>query len=172
MDEYRAAGYSRTAHTPRRRSYRGAREEKKGVSRLAVLAAAILFAVGVKYAFPHFAAAVGEKISETFNYRAALAAIGEGLAGERRFTEALGEAWAVAWSPAADGVGAESGRETISATEPESTPAPAPPVKDAAAEPDVTPRLPELAEAALAAFGEASREYADYMTPAGAGYAI
>lgn len=168
MDEYRAAGYSRTAHTPRRRSYRGAREEKRGVSRLAVLAAAILLAVGVKYAFPHFAAAVGEKISETFNYRAALAAIGEGLAGERRFTEALGEAWAVAWSPAADGVGAESGREAVSATAPE----PAPAVKDAAAEPDVTPRLPELAEAALAAFGEASREYADYMTPAGAGYAI
>ncbi|MDR2421324.1 MAG: hypothetical protein LBD49_04410 [Oscillospiraceae bacterium] len=163
MDEYYTAR-NRAAHTPRRRSYRGAPEGNRRVSKLALGAAALLAAIAARYAFPNLAAAIGDKVSETFNYRAALAAIGEGLSGERRFTEALGEAWTVAFTSAPD-EGARAGTE-------------APARAERTPEPDITPDIaapyapPGAAGAALAALAEASREYADYMIPAGAGYAM
>ncbi|MDR0445857.1 MAG: hypothetical protein LBH17_02310 [Oscillospiraceae bacterium] len=166
MDEYRDGRY-RTAHTPRRRaSYAGARgdaREGRRVSKLTIAAAAILIAVAARYVFPNLSAAVGDKLSESFNYRAALAALGEGLSGERAFTEALGEAWTVAFR----------------STPPEGEPPREPAHIENTPEPDVTPdisaelpELPELSDAALSAFMAASRDYADYMMPAGTPYAI
>ncbi|MDR1065474.1 MAG: hypothetical protein LBL25_03800 [Oscillospiraceae bacterium] len=169
MDDYRAVRY-KSAHTARRRTYGagGTGDQKRRVSKLAVAVAALLIAVAARYAFPNLAAAVGDKISQRFNYRAALAEIGRGLTGERRFTEALGEAWSVAFKPSSQSEAASGD--------------PAEPSPEAEApSPDITPALPAdnsdgsektLSEAALSAFAEASREYADYMTPAGAQYAI
>jgi hypothetical protein len=167
MDDYRAVRY-RSAHTARRRTYGagGSGDQKRRVSKLAV--AALLIAIAARYAFPNLADAVGDKISQKFNYRAALAEIGRGLTGERRFTESLGEAWSVAFKPASQ---SEAASGDLSEPSPEAEALP----------PDITPVLPTdnsdgsektLSEAALSAFAEASREYADYMTPAGAQYAI
>jgi hypothetical protein len=163
MDGYYPAR-NRAAHTPRRRSRRGAPEGKRRVSKLALGAVALAAAIAARYAFPNLAAAIGGKVSETFNYRAALAAIGEGLAGERRFTEALGEAWTAAFA---------SGPGTVPVAAPPAPPDVTPDMTPDAA-PDTAPgiALPGAADAALSALAEASREYADYMIPAGAGYAM
>jgi hypothetical protein len=177
MDDYRAVRY-KSAHTARRRTYGagGPGEKKRRVSKLAVAVAALLIAIAARYAFPNLAAAVGDKISQKFNYRAALAEIGRGLTGERRFTEALGEAWSVAFKPASQ---SEAASGDLDEPSPEAEPGSNP--GSEALPPDITPVLPPddsdgsektLSEAALSAFAEASREYADYMTPAGAQYAI
>ncbi|MDR1329040.1 MAG: hypothetical protein LBK23_05525 [Oscillospiraceae bacterium] len=186
MDDYRAVRY-KSAHTARRRTYGagGPGGQKRRVSKLAVAVAALLIAIAARYAFPNLAAAAGDKISQRFNYRAALAEIGRGLTGERRFTEALGEAWSVAFKPASQ---SETASGDPTEPSPEVEPNSAEPNSNAQANPesealppDITPVLPTdnsdgsektLSEAALSAFAEASREYADYMTPAGAQYAI
>jgi murein DD-endopeptidase MepM/ murein hydrolase activator NlpD len=136
-----------------------------------VCAAVFVLAVAVKLVFPDFVAAIGEKIGASVDYKAALEAIGEGLSGEKRFTEALGEAWTIAFRsepPKTEVQGVPEVSETPASAE---AFAPAPEVTPKA---EVTP-APEdapkaFSDAVIAAFMESQQTYSDYAIPAGASY--
>ncbi|MDR0838121.1 MAG: hypothetical protein LBN99_00600, partial [Oscillospiraceae bacterium] len=156
MDNY---AYRRT-HTAKRRRTRTPATRHPLLICVGVLA----FAVAIHYIFPHFSKAVGDKVCAVVDYRSALGALGEGISGERKFTEALAEAWELAFR----GTGAAA--EDASAP-----PAMPPPPPEPTATPDITPDIGHaeegtLADAAIAAFLEAQRDYSDYMIPAGASY--
>jgi murein DD-endopeptidase MepM/ murein hydrolase activator NlpD len=149
-----------------------------------VLAGIFLLAVLTRVLFPHFSKALGDRITEVVDYRAAMAALGEGVSGERKFTEALGEAWSLAFHPASgatdvdvsgemrDGAaeGAMVSLEPFPSIPPlESTP------PDSSAREDSTSVESSFAadsSAAVAAFFEAQRDYAEYSVPAGVTYAM
>jgi len=84
----------------RRRRRTPVREPRRAGSVFAFFAFIFLLAVFTHFAFPRFSKAIGDKVDSVTNYRAAFSAIGEGLSGERRITEAFSEAWDLAFSPA------------------------------------------------------------------------
>jgi murein DD-endopeptidase MepM/ murein hydrolase activator NlpD len=133
-----------------------------------VCAAVFVLAVAVKLVFPDLAAGLGEKIGASVNYKAALEAIGEGLSGERKFTEALGAAWTIAFrgeSPETEVQGVPETAETPASAE-AFAPAPAitpQPESDADA-------AKEFSDAVIAAFMQSQQAYSDYAIPAGVSY--
>jgi murein DD-endopeptidase MepM/ murein hydrolase activator NlpD len=91
----------RTGTTRRRRSsaavYSGNKSSKRAV-KLLVCVALFVIAAFMKLVFPSALQAVGDKLNTVVNYRAALAALGEGISGEKKFTAALGEAFTYAFT--------------------------------------------------------------------------
>ncbi|MDR0904964.1 MAG: M23 family metallopeptidase [Oscillospiraceae bacterium] len=170
MDDY--AAHRAYSHAPRRRRHSGGsvsggpRRHSRALACLAVLA----FAVVIHYVFPHFSKAVGDKVTAFVDYRAAFAVIGEGLSGERKFTQALGDAWSIAFrTDRAEAVDAaahlDAPKPTVPIVSPEETvPTGIPP--EVTAPPDGE----NLAKSALEAFAESQYNYADYMIPAGVTY--
>jgi murein DD-endopeptidase MepM/ murein hydrolase activator NlpD len=139
--------------------------------------------VFTRLAFPHFSKAIGDKVTTIFDYRAAITALGEGLSGERKFTEALGQAWTVAFHPG-------QGTVDVAGTLPEETPVAAtitPPLptgdiagdgtEDKAdgfapidpASAGVSTAAAEFSDA-VSAFIETQKEYESYGIPAGVSY--
>ena len=146
MDNYnRTHTGKRRTHTPHNTQHT-ARRHRFG-SFLLACAGIFIFAVGINYLFPHFSKAVGDKVSEVVDYRAAFAVIGEGISGEKKLGEAFAEAWVVAF----DG-------EEIPVMS-----------NETASEPEASGNS-ELTDAIIAAFSESQRGYADYMTPGGVDY--
>jgi len=84
-------------HTRRRR--RSPERRSRGGSLFAAVAFIFLLAVFTHFAFPRFSQMIGDKVDSVTNYRAAFSAIGEGLAGQRKITEAFAEAWELAFKP-------------------------------------------------------------------------
>ena len=177
------ADYRSPAHAPRRRSHSsGARRrgaaEKQRVRPLAVCVAVLAFAVAIHFVFPHFSRAVGDKVSTVFDYRTALAVLGEGISGERKLGAAVTEAWAAAFRAG------DASTEVVAQPDTPLSPAPtaeeaaaeafanAPPGGEAEAFAEDAPEdgVSSFAEAALAAFAESQYGYADYMMPAGVSY--
>jgi hypothetical protein len=58
-----------------------------------------LAAVALRLIFPHFSRAIGDRVAAFFDYRSAIAVLGEGISGKRAFIDALGDAWSVAFHP-------------------------------------------------------------------------
>lgn len=77
---------------------RGEEIARRQAVKLAICFALFVVGVLLKLVFPQILQAVGDKISETVNYKAALATLGEGISGEKKFTEALSEAFTYAFS--------------------------------------------------------------------------
>ncbi|NLM83298.1 MAG: M23 family metallopeptidase [Clostridiales bacterium] len=169
------------------RSYRGRRRRTRSASpyarrtdeiarrqavRLAICFALLIIAVLLKFAFPETLQAIGRKITASVNYKEALATLGEGLSGERKFTEALGEAFTQAFTTR------DAPEEEATPVENEDSAVPAF-AQDAAAEETgdaVTNGEPEgaantdLADAIMAAFLQGQEAYSDYAIPAGVTY--
>ena len=71
---------------------RGA-QTRRGTPKPAVLAVILLLAAATRLLFPGFYIIVGEKFTEAVDYKEALAILGEGISGEKKFISAVGEAF-------------------------------------------------------------------------------
>jgi murein DD-endopeptidase MepM/ murein hydrolase activator NlpD len=143
--------------------------------RLAVCFVLLVAAVLLKFVFPDALRAIGEKISATVNYKQALATLGEGLSGERKFTEAVSEAFTYAFStkPVPEG--------EITPVENEESAVPAmadagagqsrgdEPASGAGGDTENAANT-ELTDAIMAAFLQSQEAYSDYAIPAGVTY--
>jgi hypothetical protein len=78
------------------------------------LCGVFLLAVFTRIAFPTFSKALGDRVDGVTNYRAAFAAIGEGLSGEKKFSVAFAEAWGLAFNPKSPAEDANTARPTPS----------------------------------------------------------
>ena len=87
-----------TANRTNTRRRRRRREPRRKTPKTVIFAGIFLLAILTNILFPAFSRAVGDRVNSVFNYRGAFAALGEGISGERRFTDALGDAWTVAFS--------------------------------------------------------------------------
>ncbi len=188
--------HGRKSATRRRRSYSPG-DRQSGTSRSAVklyvclglFAAAVL----IKLLFPATFAGIGEKLSMVVNYKAALATLGEGISGEKKFTAALGEAFTYAFTgkdmpdesedvaqPEPSDAGTNGGGGTSEANSDavavfapaENTTA----ADDTTASDGETSGEPEagqsFADAVIAAFMQDQEQYSDYALPAGVTYGM
>ena len=108
--------HGRKSSAHRRRTYSSS-SQQSGTShravRLYVCIGLFIAAVLLKFIFPATFAGIGEKINTVVNYKAALATLGEGISGEKKFTSALGEAFTYAFTgqdPDTVGDGNETGQ--------------------------------------------------------------
>lgn len=185
--------HSRRMGTRRHRSTAGS-GQKRDKTRLRIIKLLIclgLLIVGffIKLIFPSTAAAIREQLAGSVDYRAAFTAIGEGISGEKKFAEALGEAYAYAFRNAApsetetnDPSDGEEENEPAETEEPEATedPEPSPmqtdepsegPGSEGSAEGEtVSEDQADFSQAVINAFLESQLEYSDLEIPAGVTY--
>jgi murein DD-endopeptidase MepM/ murein hydrolase activator NlpD len=162
---------------------------------LGLFAAAVL----IKLLFPATFAGIGEKISAVVNYKAALATLGEGISGEKKFTAALGEAFTYAFTgkqvPSDGGDGGPLGFPDNAGTDggtsganDESVPVFGQTDDTPASDDDISgsgdtldsdstaSSEPEagqsFADAVIAAFMQEQEQYSDYALPAGVTYGM
>ncbi|SHH52637.1 Peptidase family M23 [Sporobacter termitidis DSM 10068] len=94
MDKYRP--YRGRGSTPRRHrssgAGTGADKSARRAIKLIICVALFGIAAFMKLVFPSTLQSVGDKLNSVVNYKAALATLGEGISGEKKFTAALGEA--------------------------------------------------------------------------------
>ena len=177
--------YVRRKNASAGRHGRGA-QTRQGTPKLAVFAAIILLAAATRLLFPGFYIIVGEKFTEAVNYKAALAILGEGISGEKKFISAVGEAFTHAFR----------GSSGVSGDEDEVVPDDDSPASETFGEDNFTsfggvrvdgegndgseaavdsdakaeePAVPDdsLAQAIISAFLETQEAYSDYNLPAG-----
>jgi len=98
-----------------RRRTQKKQEPKRRVSVFVVIAGIFLLAVFTRICFPVFSERIGDKIDAVTNYRAAFSVVGEGLSGEKRFSDAMAEAWALAFNPGAEPVSTADDDEAAAA---------------------------------------------------------
>lgn len=155
----------------RRRRRKTADGGKRIPGGLTLFLGIVALSVFTRVAFPAFSRVLGDKIDSVVNYRAALAALGEGLSGDRKFGDAFSEAWSLAFKPSGGTADANaetgSGEESLpafsdsGAEAPPSAEAPPPedePVSDAAA---------EFSDAVTSALLNSDDAWSGYGLPAG-----
>ena len=179
--------YARRKNSSAGRCGRGAQTRQR-TPKLAVFAAILLLAAATRLLFPGFYIIVGEKFMEAVDYKAALAILGEGISGERKFISAVGEAFTHAFrgssgvNEGTDGYEAVPGYDVPAAETfgednftsfggtwadgEENDGSEAAVDSDAKAE---EPDVPDdsLAQAIISAFLETQEAYSDYKLPAG-----
>lgn len=105
MDIYRPyRGRGNISHR-RRRGSGAMRNDDRTARRTAKLIVCVaIFAVAalMKLFFPETLQIIGDKLNTAVNYKAALATLGEGISGKKKFVTALGEAFTYAFTGAAD----------------------------------------------------------------------
>lgn len=105
MDSYRPyRGRGHISHRRRRRSgaMRDDDRTARRTARLVVCIAIFAIAVLMKLFFPETLQTIGDKLNTAVNYKAALATLGEGISGKKKFSTALGEAFTYAFTGTAD----------------------------------------------------------------------
>ena len=100
MDRFRTyrgrSGVARR-HRSTAAGYQGDKSGKR-VIKLVICVALFVIAAFMKLVFPSALQTVGDKLNSVVNYRAALASLGEGISGEKKFAAALGEAFTYAFT--------------------------------------------------------------------------
>lgn len=172
---------------PNRRKSADMREEMKirrSAAKLISCAVIFAFAVFVKLIFPSAAAAAGDEVmrvlGEDIDYKAAILTLGEGLSGEKEFSDAVTEACAYAF--AIGGIPQESTEVSLSVPETlEPLPSPEQDEETVIPEQEIKEPVPETppeentdhepdVNEAVSAYLESIGEYADIELPEGVTY--
>ncbi len=139
----------------------------------------------IKLLFPSTFAGIGEKINTVVNYKAALATLGEGISGEKKFTSALGEAFTYAFTgqdmtpdenEIDDGSGTSDSIDDDEEQTGEADEVAAFSQEEETAEQEddteVSTAGENFADAVIAAFMEDQGQYSDFDIPAGVTYGM
>ncbi|MDR0862390.1 MAG: M23 family metallopeptidase [Oscillospiraceae bacterium] len=174
-------------HTSRRRRHSTAAPQSSVIrpneARLAICAALFLLAVLMKLAFPTATHAMAQWLGFSVDYKAALAALGDGVSGERDFSDVMSDVWTIAFrgeTPEVEVVvvpptvedgdnRVETGADSDANLPAFAENSPQTPAGDEV--PTGIPTAPdELARAVIAAWNEGQREFEGYGVPAGVSY--
>ena len=183
MEKRRKSGKSRTksAGSRGKRAVPSEIKTRRRAIKLFVCICIFIFAVLFKLAFPNTAQNISEKLFTSIDYKAAFKSVGEGISGEKKFTQALGEAYVYAFKGGKfdlpeDAQMADSMQETGAAPIVE-----APPVEDINPgaspeaitdfeEADASDADEEQISAMVSAFVASKEEFSDFDLPAGTTY--
>lgn len=176
------------------------RRAKKSAVKLFICVILFAAAALVKLAAPTVLSDIGDKINSAVNYKEALAVLGEGISGEKKFTSALSEAFTYAFtggqasdnenpneeaesesvlapsvgtSPdVAEGSGNDAVKETSGSAESKETAEAGVPAfaDNSAAAAENTEQ--DFSNAVVSAFQQDQAEYSDYAIPAGVTYGM
>ena len=191
MEKYRP--YNGRKHSTHRRRSGSSSDGQSGSSRSAiklyVCIGLFIAAVLLKFVFPAAFETVGDKLNTVVNYRAALATLGEGISGEKKFTSALGEAFTYAFTGEASSVPAGTGEtdgteddsdtsgqteDTVTVFGEDDDAAVTDNAADSDGEDAEATDSPgkTFADAVIAAFMQDQSQYSDYAVPAGVSYGM
>lgn len=180
MEGYRPyyGKHGSSKHRKSASSRRGGAPAGRGAIKLIICLVLLAAAALLRFVYPSAYDTVGKKLGETVNYKAALTALGEGISGEKKFTEALGEAFTDAFTTGiSQPAGKTDGSPAVSAS-----PSAQPSSGDTVASPPSAAASPsgsndafggkEVSNAVVQAFLQSQEEYSDYTIPAGVTYGM